>query len=83
MKPVGCRLGWIFYLLSELVPEPAVSGRMATQLSFDSRPVDSVEMPVGYVPPRQTLETALRTAGIIALREHLDGSWTLYLSRWH
>ena len=39
-----------------------------------------MQMPDGYVSPRETFESALRTDGIIALRQHLDGSWTLYLS---
>ena len=60
--------------------KPAGSGRMASQLSFDNYQVASVEMPAGYVPPRETFENALSTSGIVALRKHLDGSWTLYLS---
>ena len=60
--------------------KPAGSGRMTTQHSFDNYQVASVEMPAGYVPPRKTFENALSTSGIIALRKHLDGSWTLYLS---
>jgi GTPase SAR1 family protein len=51
-----------------------------TKLSYDSHPAVNLEMPRGYVPPRQTFENALRTGGIVALRQHLDGSWTLYLS---
>lgn len=40
----------------------------------------SVEMPAGYIDPKQPFEQALREKGIVAIREHLDGSWTLYLS---
>ena len=54
--------------------------RIATMLSYDNQLVASQKMPIGYVPPRQTFENALRTGGIAALRQHLDGSWTLYLS---
>ena len=72
---------------------PTGSDRVATQFSSDRHPeqegtlenlapVDNhpIQMPRGYVPPRQTFENALRTDGIVALRQHLDGSWTLYLS---
>ena len=74
---------------------PTGSDRVATQFSSDRHPeqegtlenlalVDNhpIQMPGGYVPPRQTFEDALHTQsdGIVALRQHLDGSWTLYLS---
>ena len=60
--------------------KPAGSGKLGTPLSFDNYQVASIEMPAGYVPPRETFESALSTDGIIALRRHLDSSWTLYLS---
>ena len=40
----------------------------------------SLEMPAGYNAPKQTFQEALRNSGVIALRQHFDGSWTLYLS---
>ena len=62
--------------------KPVGSDRITTQLSSGGDPIVSipVEMPAGYVTPRQTFESALSTGGIVALRQHLDGSWTLYLS---
>ena len=43
-------------------------------------PSINLEMPAGYVDPKQTFEQALREKGVVAIQEHLDGSWTLYLS---
>ena len=60
--------------------KPVDSDRIPTPLPTDDDPVAGPEMPAGYVPPRQTFENALQTDGIVALRQHLDGSWTLYLS---
>lgn len=48
-----------------------------TSSEFDAA---SHEMPEGYTAPRQTFEATLRTHGIVALHEHLDKSWFLYLS---
>lgn len=69
---------------------PIVDSRMVAQLPpdnsiednvhVDAAAVARVQMPHGYVSPRETFESALRTDGIVALRQHLDGSWTLYLS---
>jgi GTPase SAR1 family protein len=61
---------------------PEQEGTLEALVPVDSHPgpVRHVEMPRGYVPPRQTFENALRTDGIVALCQHLDGSWTLYLS---
>ena len=58
------------------------SGRTAAKLASGGDPIASVpvEMPAGYIPPRETFESALSTDGIAALRQHLSGSWTLYLS---
>ena len=48
-----------------------------------------VGMPGGYLPPKQVFEEALRDesfegalrrGGIVTLREHFDGSWSLYIS---
>ena len=46
-------------------------------------------MPDGYLPPKEvfkkalrneSFEGALRRGGIVTLREHFDGSWSLYIS---
>lgn len=65
--------------------KPVIGDRMAAQLSpvednIEVAAVAGVQMPDGYVSPRETFENALCTDGIVALRQHLDGSWTLYLS---
>ena len=60
--------------------KPVSGGKMASQLSSENHSKATLEMPAGYVPPRETFESALSTDGIIALRKQLDGSWTLYLS---
>ena len=41
---------------------------------------NGVSMPTGYVAPKQTFENALRTDGMDTIREHLDGSLSLFLS---
>ena len=43
-------------------------------------PSTSLEMPAGYANTKVTFEEALRDGGILTLREHFDGSWTLYVS---
>ena len=47
---------------------------------LQSHPSTSLEMPAGYANPKATFEEALRDGGILTLREHFDGSWTLYIS---
>ena len=63
--------------------QPGHSHRQASQrgsASFDYHPSSSLEMPAGYANPKVTFEKALQECGIATLREHFDGSWTIYLS---
>ena len=63
--------------------KPVDSDIIATPFPSDYNPVAIPEMPTGYISPRQTFENALSSGGprgINALRQHLDGPWTLYLS---
>ena len=64
------------------LPESNVSVNVQIQDSRASQghPETSSEMPAGFVAPKQTFEEALRDGGVAALRQELDGSWTLYLS---
>ena len=47
---------------------------------LQSHPSTNLEMPAGYANPKAKFEEALRKGGILTLREHFDGSWTLYIS---
>ena len=58
---------------------PSSSGQTKQGGSY-THPSTSLEMPAGYANPTATFEEALRDGGILTLREHFDGSWTLYLS---
>lgn len=65
--------------------KPVGRDRISTPLSAAGRPTASPgrpsgEMPTSHALPRQTFENALSDGGVVALRQHLDGSWTLYLS---
>ena len=55
------------------------SGQAAMHVTYH-HPATSLEMPAGYTPPTKTIEEALSDSGIVAIHEHLDGSWTIYLS---
>ena len=47
---------------------------------LDYHPSTNLEMPAGYTNPTGPFEKALCNSPIATLREHFDGSWTLYLS---
>ena len=74
-EPGNRSTGWQFL---SYIYEPL--SRLSKALYRYLFPVSNVSMPPGFVTPRQTFEGALRADGIDAIREHLDGSLSLYLS---